>query len=906
MNSPLPRKINWPPIAATIFVLAAPLHAHDAAEVVEKVRAALGIDAFEKSDRAVRLSGPLEFAGLKGTQTAIFDAAGRFKEKFDAQLSRATVFDGKTVRARDIGGEVVDQALGDRTEALFGAWAASGLWFSGDRATSLVLDDDAGDEKTVDLTFSLDDGRAAGSVTIDRKTWRPIRWQFDDPVSKSTMEFEGELRVGPLRLPRKITAKTENGSVTISEFTQAELIPIPDWSAELADLAPTTSSSVDAAAAARLEVRRAPTGHLMVHPRVNGKDLGWFIFDTGAGQNVLDLRAIEEADLETFAEVPAVGAGGATTASFCRPRTLQLGPLTLRNSLAAGMDLAFLDAHMGEKIAGIIGYGTLAQCVVEFEVSAESISVFDPATYKLAKGDWTPLILYDRVPAVPGRFEDHDAVFRLDTGAGGTVMFHAPTVERLKLLDGRKTQTAMYGGVGGMKSSRSGRIKWLEFGGQRQKKVEAGFATEAVGAFADPYIDGNIGTDLLSESVMVLDYPHSRIAFQWKPSAKKKAAERVAAHAPQSNKRDEASSKRRSSPSSVSVTPMKMENDRPVIDVRVQGRGPFRFVFDTGAGVAILSPELAEKLKIESSGKTRIGDPAAPHAVEVDTATVDFEICGEKFKDVSAVVWGDKAILAGLGDVDGIVGLPAISDRVVTLDFAKKELRLSKEPLPEGDGTVTCWSPHGIPLLDLSIGGETVPAHLDTGMTRDLSVPSELRDKLTLKGSPTPARARTASGEFELEIATLDGPAEIAGQKIVDPDLEFNKRFEHAVVGTGVLSRFTVELDLDGGRARFTPIPGWKPDPSQKRRYGMMMSMSDGPVTIAGVVPKSIAERAGLKTGDRIVKANGRVFESLNFSERGKVLKQSPLALVIERDGKPIEITLAFDDVAQSGDDSSP
>lgn len=528
MRPRVSRTANWPPIAATILAFATPLQAKDAAEIVRNVRAALGIDAFEKGERAVRLSGPLEFVGLKGTHTLIFDSAGRFRSTLDAKVSQDTVFDGKTVRSRDIGGEVTDQALGDRTEALFDAWAMTGLWFSKDRCAALVLDDKAGDEKTVVLTFTLDDGRASGSVTIDRKTWRPIRWRFDDPVSQSTLKYEGELRAGPLLLPKKITATTQNGSVTITEFSKAQVISVPDWSTELSSLTPFVDTSFDKSVSPRLETKRAPTGHLLVHPQVNDQDLGWFIFDTGAGTNVLDRRAIKAAKLKTFAEVPAVGAGGATKASFCRPDSLQLGPVTIRKPLAAGMDLAFLDPFMGEKIAGIIGYGTLARCIVEFDISAASIGLFDPASYRLRGGEWTPLILYDRVPAVPGRFEDHDAVFRLDTGAGGTVMFHAPTVERLQLLEGRKTQTAMFGGVGGMKSGQSGKIKWLEFGGRRQKKVEAGFATEAEGAFADPYIDGNVGTDLLSESLMILDYPNSRIAFQWTSKSTKKETDRAA------------------------------------------------------------------------------------------------------------------------------------------------------------------------------------------------------------------------------------------------------------------------------------------------------------------------------------------------------------------------------------------
>ena len=36
---------------------------------------------------------------------------------------------------------------------------------------------------------------------------------------------------------------------------------------------------------AELEVKLTYTGHLLVHPLIDGQDVGWFVFDTGAGGN---------------------------------------------------------------------------------------------------------------------------------------------------------------------------------------------------------------------------------------------------------------------------------------------------------------------------------------------------------------------------------------------------------------------------------------------------------------------------------------------------------------------------------------------------------------------------------------------------------------------------------------------
>lgn len=101
----------------------------------------------------------------------------------------------------------------------------------------------------------------------------------------------------------------------------------------------------------------------------------------------------------------------------------------------------------------------------------------------------------------------------MDTGANGSVTFHAPAVERLHLLDNRQTTPANMAGVGGMTEARIGKIAWFELGGHRFEKVEATFSTAKSGAFADKYLAGNIGQDLMEPFTVVFDFGGSRVAF---------------------------------------------------------------------------------------------------------------------------------------------------------------------------------------------------------------------------------------------------------------------------------------------------------------------------------------------------------------------------------------------------------
>ena len=57
----------------------------------------------------------------------------------------------------------------------------------------------------------------------------------------------------------------------------------------------------------------------------------------------------------------------------------------------------------------------------------------------------------------------------------------------------------------------------------------------------------------------------------------------------------------------------------PMIEAKINGKGPFTFVLDTGAGTNVLDPKLADELELVSTGTTRLGDPSAPNAIEANT-----------------------------------------------------------------------------------------------------------------------------------------------------------------------------------------------------------------------------------------------------------------------------------------------
>lgn len=295
--------------------------------------------------------------------------------------------------------------------------------------------------------------------------------------------------------------------------------PAPPTPASATPLAATPDLSqgeaaFSATASAELEVKRSKAGQLLVHPLVNGKDAGWFIFDTGAGICCIDDRQIEPLGLAAAGAIDALGVGGPQATKLWRADKLELGPLTLTNHPLMSLDLAFLEKSLGAKIGGIVGYGVLSRCVAEVDVKAPAISLFDPADYEIGDADWTEISLADRRPTVAARFEGHDGRFVLDLGDNSTLTFHPSAIREWKLLDGRTVTPAPVGGVGGVVDAQLGTIATFELCGLSQRTVSARFVTETRGTSADGSRTGSIGLEYLAPYFLVIDYPSSRVAMR--------------------------------------------------------------------------------------------------------------------------------------------------------------------------------------------------------------------------------------------------------------------------------------------------------------------------------------------------------------------------------------------------------
>src|SRR5260370_34864163 len=73
--------------------------------------------------------------------------------------------------------------------------------------------------------------------------------------------------------------------------------------------------------------------------------------------------------------------------------------------------------------------------------------------------------------------------------------------------------------------------------------------------------------------------------------------------------------------SSVAIAPMQFRGLMPVIEVKINGQGPFAFTIDTGAAMqADIDTSIATKLKLVPNGKVLTAAPSGENDREVEPA----------------------------------------------------------------------------------------------------------------------------------------------------------------------------------------------------------------------------------------------------------------------------------------------
>ncbi len=250
-----------------------------------------------------------------------------------------------------------------------------------------------------------------------------------------------------------------------------------------------------------------------------------------------------------------------------------------------------------------------------------------------------------------------------------------------------------------------------------------------------------------------------------------------------------------------------------MINVRVNGRGPFPFLLDTGAsGDGRIDTSLVNLLGLEKVGERLNDDGSGLNIHNTDVVRIDsIQFAGATFRDLHFMAGNYRSrSYPARKPVMGVLALEMFSELLLTIDYSGEAINLEFGQLAAEDSvhvtTYTRGRENLSCLIEVRLGARKFLAGIDTGHQGSLILPYEHLEGLRIYGRPIKVGyAKTVNNEFDLYGAVLVDPLEFAGQAVLNVSASFARGWGYPTIGYQILKKFVLTFDQKNRLVRFVP-----------------------------------------------------------------------------------------------------
>jgi len=336
-------------------------------------------------------------------------------------------------------------------------------------------------------------------------------------------------------------------------------------------------------------------------------------------------------------------------------------------------------------------------------------------------------------------------------------------------------------------------------------------------------------------------------------------------------------------PASITV-PIELISNLPFLPVRVNGSEVLNGILDSGAGISVVSPQHAMDLGLLSTGSVKAGGfgqgaDQTLHLVEQTDLSVGTQGNELTLPHQTIAVLPIDYIGSQTGHpTDALFGSNLFKNFRITLNYARQTATFAPFGAPWHVPAVAIPIDvsGNVPIVDVTLTGEngaavTARFVVDIGTTGALIMSRQFLDahpQLTEGHAWVKAPSASAvGGSIDFNLIRLTGltlgpfrlkapiaavPAQASGV-LATPGLA-------GLLGGEVLNRFTVSWDYQHEQMWLVPNGRlhrlFKADASGLHLIARGTNLDE--IYIDEVLPRSSADRAGLRAGDRVVEVNGR------------------------------------------------
>ena len=320
------------------------------------------------------------------------------------------------------------------------------------------------------------------------------------------------------------------------------------------------------------------------------------------------------------------------------------------------------------------------------------------------------------------------------------------------------------------------------------------------------------------------------------------------------------------------TVPFELVDNRVVVAVMLNGKGPFHMILDTGAHFAV-SPETAEKIGArKETEKTMegVGEKKVPSG----TTHINEAVLGPvQFKNQPAEIleMDDMPPVFGTVAIDGVLGAEVFKNYVVSHDYQKKELTFydPKTFSYKGGGESIPFEWEGtIPVIRATLDGVAGKFFVDTGARSALILfgPFVAQNHLDQKydahvqgisgwGLGGPVRSyMVRTKDFTFGNFSLRG---LIARLTLNKSGATLGASEAGLIGPDVLKQFVVICDYARQRLIFEKN-SWFGRHDSYDRAGLWIAQKGNAFEVLDVISGGPADHAGLKAGDIVLAVNGK------------------------------------------------
>jgi hypothetical protein len=353
--------------------------------------------------------------------------------------------------------------------------------------------------------------------------------------------------------------------------------------------------------------------------------------------------------------------------------------------------------------------------------------------------------------------------------------------------------------------------------------------------------------------------------------------------------------------------PFDLVDNRVFAEARLNGRGPFRLLLDTGSGGVTISTDVAQQLGLHvgDAGEGQGVGEKTVHAGHAQIAQVQIGELALAGVDSNVMDLSDAPQVFGTKQFEGIIGLPVFERMVVKHDYVNRVLAFTAPDKFDyaGSGVIVHFErPRQIPVVTAVLDGVPGNFGVDTGARSSLLLygpfcaQNNLQEKYGAKlegvtgwgiGGPVRSLLARASTLQIGDVTVRDLVIRLSAQKT---GLTTSSAMA-GLIGPDVLSQFDVTFDYPRTRIIFEKNKNYGRRDSYDRAGFWMGQDKDGKhFTVVDVIAGGPGAAVGVKPGDQIVAINGESTANLILPDLRESIRReavgAKLTLLLESEGK--------------------